>query len=99
LQRILLKIKALPGAHKEGVFKGTDVLGIELPKFLNLVNFLLASLPEILHIIIMQHPTLTLIIRYPNDTLHLATQDHLKNKLIVKCESCGQMEVIDRGKR
>jgi hypothetical protein len=33
----------------------------------------------------MQHPTLTLIVKYPNDTLHLASQDHLKDKLIVKC--------------
>ncbi len=44
----------------------------------------------------MQHPTLTLIIRYPNDTLHLATQDHLKSKVIVKCESCGQIEVVQK---
>ena len=40
----------------------------------------------------MQHPTLTLIVRYPNDTLQLATQEHLKNKVIVKCEECGQAE-------
>ncbi len=44
----------------------------------------------------MQHPTLTLIIRYPNDTLHLASQDHLKNKIIVKCLSCQQIEVVNR---
>lgn len=44
----------------------------------------------------MQHPTLTLIVRYPNDTLHLASQDHLKNKLIVKCTSCGQIEVVTK---
>ena len=44
----------------------------------------------------MQHPTLTLIVRYPNDTLQLATQEHLKNKVIVKCEECGQVEVVDR---
>jgi hypothetical protein len=60
--------------------------------------FLLSALTQKLHfiIIIMQHPTLTLIIRYPNDTLHLASQDHLKNKIIVKCLSCQQIEVVNR---
>lgn len=47
----------------------------------------------------MQHPTLTLIIRYPNDTLHLASQDHLKTKVIVKCAACEQMDVVERKQR
>lgn len=48
----------------------------------------------------MQHPTLTLIIRYPNDTLHLATQEHLKNKMIVRCVSCPEiLEVVTKNTR
>ena len=42
----------------------------------------------------MQHPTINLIIRYPNQTLNLASQDHLRNKVIVYCNSCKQTEVI-----
>ena len=44
----------------------------------------------------MQHPTLTLIIRYPNDTLHLATQDHLRSKVIIKCSNCGQIQIASK---
>lgn len=33
----------------------------------------------------MQHPALTLIIKNPNNTLQLATQPQVKDKLIVKC--------------
>lgn len=40
---------------------------------------------------------LTFIIRYPNDTLQLATQDHLKGALIVNCEECGAVKVVGVG--
>ena len=43
----------------------------------------------------MQHPTLTLIVRYPNQTLQLASQEHLKSKLIVECQSCHSKDIID----
>ncbi len=44
----------------------------------------------------MQHPTITLILRYPNSTLQLASQEHLKNKLIIECPDCHAKEVVDR---
>ena len=47
----------------------------------------------------MQHPTITLIVRYPNQTLQLATQEHLKRKLIAECDNCHGKEVIDSKER
>jgi hypothetical protein len=42
----------------------------------------------------MQHPSLTLIIKNPNNTLQLAHQPQLKNLLIIKCSSCNQTAII-----
>jgi ribosomal protein L32 len=82
------------------LLQGLLVLGINFEEGFNVIFFLMSSLTQKLHyIIIMQHPTLTLIVRYPNDTLHLATQDHLKSKVIIKCESCGQIEVVQKHTR
>jgi ribosomal protein S27E len=45
----------------------------------------------------MQHPSLTLIIKNPNNTLQLATQPHVKDKLIVKCGKCESTEIVKAG--
>ena len=78
------KIKTSVAADLNRNLKGVLVDWINLLECLELVNLFLAQASQLIHII-MQHPTLTLIVRYPNNTLHLATQEHLKNKIIVKC--------------